>query len=67
MSTIAEQEKTGLKEPLRTLLILLGGFLMALAAFAGQIDYRDDYPGKIQDSQTKSRTALVDSTLQQRG
>ncbi len=67
MSTIAEQEKTGLKEPLRTLLILLGGFLMALAAFAGQIDYPDDCQGKIQDSQRESRAALVDSTFQKRG
>jgi hypothetical protein len=67
MSTIAEHEKTGLKEPLRTLLILLGGLLMALAAFAGQIDYPGDYQGKIQDSQMESRAALVDSTIQQRG
>jgi hypothetical protein len=67
MSTIAEQEEAGLKEPLRTLLILLGGFLMALAAFAGQIDSPDDYRGKIQESQMENRAALVDSTIQQRG
>jgi len=66
MSTIAEQEETGLKEPLRTLLILLGGFIMALVAFAGQIDSSDDYRGEIQDSQRESRAALVDSTFQEK-
>jgi hypothetical protein len=67
MSTIAEQEKTGLKEPIRALLILLGGLLMALAAFAGQVDYQDDYQGKIQNSQMESQAGLVDSSFQQRG
>lgn len=30
----------------RSLLILLGGFLMALAALAGQVGYKDDYQVK---------------------
>lgn len=67
MSTIVNHERTGLKELLRALLILLGGFLMALAAYAGQVGYPDDYRGKSQDSQMESRAGLVDSSFQQRG
>jgi hypothetical protein len=67
MSMVADQEKSGLKEPFRALLILLSGLLMALAAFAGQIDYPRDNQGKVRDSQLENRAGLVGSAASERG
>ncbi len=44
MSTLSEHKSTGIRDPYRSLLILLGGVLLALALFAGQTGYRDDQP-----------------------
>jgi hypothetical protein len=49
MPTLTDREPSGIQDPYRSLLILLGGILLALALFAGQTGYRDDLPlsGKI--------------------
>ncbi|OEU61162.1 MAG: hypothetical protein BA870_04330 [Desulfuromonadales bacterium C00003094] len=44
MSTLTEHKPSGIRDPYRSLLILLGGILLALALFAGQTGYRDDLP-----------------------
>jgi hypothetical protein len=44
MSTLTEHKPSGIRDPYRSLLILLGGFLLALILFAGQTGYRDDRP-----------------------
>jgi hypothetical protein len=44
MSTLTDRKSSGIRDPYRSLLILLGGFLLALALFAGQTGYREDLP-----------------------
>jgi hypothetical protein len=44
MSTLTDHKHSGIRDPYRSLLILLGGILLALALFAGQTGYRDDLP-----------------------
>ncbi len=44
MPTLTEHKPSGIRDPYRSLLILLGGLLLALALFAGQTGYRDDLP-----------------------
>lgn len=44
MSTLTDQPSSGIRDPYRSLLILLGGILLALVVLAGQTGYRDDLP-----------------------
>lgn len=44
MPTDTDFQPTGIRDPYRSLLILSGGVLLALALFAGQAGYRDDPP-----------------------
>ncbi len=44
MPTLTDHESSGIRDPYRSLLILLGGILLALALLAGQTGYRDDLP-----------------------
>ncbi len=44
MQPLTHHESSGIRDPYRSLLILLGGVLLALALLAGQTGYRDDLP-----------------------
>lgn len=44
MSTLTDHKPSGIRDPYRSLLILLGGILLALALLVGQTGYRDDLP-----------------------
>lgn len=44
MSILTDHKPSGIRDPYRSLLILLGGVLLALALLAGQTGYRDDLP-----------------------
>lgn len=44
MQTLTNNEPSGIRDPYRSLLILLGGVLLALALLAGQTGYQDDLP-----------------------
>ncbi len=42
MPTNTDFQSSGIRDPYRSLLILSGGVLLALALFIGQAGYRDD-------------------------
>lgn len=44
MQPLTNHESSGIRDPYRSLLILLGGVLLALALLAGQTGYREDLP-----------------------
>lgn len=44
MQSLTDHETSGIRDPYRSLLILLGGVLLALALLVGQTGYRDDVP-----------------------
>lgn len=44
MPTLTDHESSGIRDPYRSILILLGGVLLALALLAGQSGYREDLP-----------------------
>jgi hypothetical protein len=44
MQTLTDHESSGIRDPYRSILILLGGVLLALALLVGQTGYRDDLP-----------------------
>ncbi len=50
MSTVADRQAAGIRDPYRSFLILLGGIFLALVVLAGQTGYRDDLPAKGQDA-----------------
>ncbi|MEZ4483530.1 MAG: hypothetical protein R2864_02695 [Syntrophotaleaceae bacterium] len=50
MSTVTDHQTGGIRDPYRSLLILLGGILLALAVLAGQTGYRDTLPSSGQDA-----------------
>jgi len=49
MTTMTNQQSAGIRDPYRSLLILLGGILLALMVLAGQTGYRDDSPSPGQE------------------
>lgn len=44
MQTLTDHQPSGIRDPYRSLLILLGGVLLALALLVGQTGYREDLP-----------------------
>lgn len=50
MSTVTDHQAAGIRDPYRSLLILLGGIFLALVVLAGQTGYRDDLPASSKDA-----------------
>jgi len=56
-ASIKHEENFGIRDPYRTLLILLGGLLMALVAFAGQMGGTDD--SQVQAGQSRVESSVL--------
>jgi hypothetical protein len=56
-ASIKHEENLGIRDPYRTLLILLGGVLMALVALAGQMGGKDD--SQVQAGQSRIESSVL--------
>jgi hypothetical protein len=57
-ASVKHEENVGIRDPYRTLLILLGGLLMALVALAGQMGGKDDSQVQAGQSRIESNVRL---------
>lgn len=57
MSIMPDRQTSGIRDPYRSLLILLGGLLVALIILAGQSGFRDDLTTSNAQNVPSGRTA----------